>query len=114
MAFESEFLDCMPHKVVYTPPTTAVDGYGTITFSATNSTFMGLVQYENKIIRDADGNERLSDTQVIINATGVLHPEGRYALPDSTGTFPTVLAVDRLADNEGQHHIEIAFGNRGR
>lgn len=112
MSFESEYLDCMPHKVVYTAPTTTLDGYGNISFSTVNSTFQGIVQYENKLIRSQDGTEKLSTSQVIINATGVVRPEGLWFLPDSTGTPVIVLQVDRLTDEDGQHHVEIAFGDR--
>lgn len=112
MAFESEFEDCFPHKIRYTAPTTALDGYGNITFAGSNSTFNGIVQYENKLIRSQDGTEKLSTSQVIINATGVVHPEGLWYLPDSTGTPVIVLQVDRLTDEDGQHHIEIMFGDR--
>jgi hypothetical protein len=110
MAFESEFLDCMPHKIRYTAPTTALDGYGNITYAATNSTFQGIAQYKNKLIRSQDGTEKMSTSQVIINATGVVRPEGLWYLPDSTGTPVPVLQVNRMTDEDGQHHVEVSFG----
>lgn len=107
MVFENDFLDMMPHSVVVASAS-SMNSYGKLSHSATNSTYSALVQYEQKLIRAMDGTEKISMAQVIMASTKFISPNDKITLPD--GTKRPIFKIDTLADDEGQHHIEIYFG----
>lgn len=109
MAFESDFLDCMPFDIVHRVASTTANRYGKISHVTAASTYAGLIQYEDKMVRSFDGTDQISTHNVLLNATGTIEPFDLLTLPD--GTAPPILSIAILNDNEGQHHVEVFFGS---
>jgi len=107
-AFESDFLDCMPHSIVVNA-FSSIDSFGQVTHSTDSTTYAGLFQQDQKLIRDLDGQEKVSNASAIISSSGAtISPDDLITLPD--GTVRKIIAIATLYDEEGQHHTEIMFG----
>jgi len=108
MTFESEYLDCMPHSIVVNA-FSSIDAYGKTAHSTAGTTYSGLFQQDQKLVRALDGEEKVSHASAIISSSGAtINPDDKITLPD--GTVRKIIAIATLYDEEGQHHTEIMFG----
>ena len=116
MAFEDDFLDCMPHEIKVKTASTASDRYNRAGAVTAASTYACLIQYESKMVRGFDGTDKLSTHNALVNCTGSIQPYDTVTLPD--GTAPVMISIATKSDNDGQHHVQIFFGSnvasRGR
>jgi hypothetical protein len=79
-------------------PYTGVDSYGQRVYGA-SIPFRARIDHTTKLTRDAQGEQRVSVTQVYLATTEVIHVLDRITLPD--GSTPLLLRVERLADHKG-------------
>lgn len=107
MSFENDFLDLMPHSIIVNS-FSSINGYGKPTFATAATTYQGLIQYKQKLIKTGSGQEKISTAQVVLNCTGTINSDDKITLSD--GTIRPILGIERLSDDEGQHHIKISFG----
>lgn len=96
----------MPHSVT-------VEAYSSQTANAVPSfssgvAYSGRVVNRVKMIRDARGQEKVSNTTIYLNATAAIGPRDRITLPSGyTPQQPVILRVDRIPDEDGLHHTVI-------
>lgn len=101
----SEFLDLCPHRVTI-EPFASLDPYGTTTYG-TAVTYQARVQGKSQMVTSQSGEEVVSLVQVYLN--GTVTPQDRITLPAPfSPTQPSILAVQRVSDEYGQHH-QVVF-----
>lgn len=86
---------------------TGIDGYGSPGFASSVS-ISGLVVQQVKKITDAQGQEKVSMTQVYMATTTAIGIRDRITLPTAfTPSAPRILRVERQSDKDGIHHCII-------
>jgi len=108
MSFEDDFLSCMTDNIVVTSRTTAIGAYGQTNLSSTTTTYKGIFQQTQRMVRSADGNEVLSSANVIMDSTKAFNLTDKFTLPD--GTIRPVLSIRTYYDQDGGHHTTVDFG----
>jgi hypothetical protein len=93
-------LEKWSREQIHRAPYTGVDAYGQHVYG-TSTPMRARIDHETKLVRDAQGEQRVSVTQVYIATTEVMHVLDRITLPD--GSTPLLLRVERLADHKGIH-----------
>lgn len=107
MAFEPEFLDLMTQSVTIALPTGGYTDRGAPAFAAGTSYTSRIVE-KNKMIRTAEGQERVSRAAIYLATTDVISPEAQLTMPTGfTPTNPPILAVERYPDEHGPHHTVL-------
>lgn len=107
MAFENDFLDCMPDTVAFQAPTGTFTDRGEPGLGASTN-YTGRIVEKNVLVYDAEGNERVSTVTVWLATTDVLSPEGKLTLPAGyTPLTPPIMAVERYPDADGAHHTVL-------
>lgn len=101
-----DWLDMMPHTVTLAEFSNR-DEYGVMSYGS-EADYRARVTYKNVLVRGPDGAEVIARGWVWINGTPDMIPEDKLILPDNTE--PPILYVERIADEEGDHHIKIYFG----
>jgi hypothetical protein len=94
----------MPHSVTLAARS-SVDGYGKPTYGA-GTAYQCHIERKTRVVRGIDGQERVSGCAVYLSETAGITPLYRITLPD--GTQPTILAVDRFADRNGDY-FEVVY-----
>ena len=107
MTFNNDFLDCFSDSIVIKAPTTVIGAYGQTNLAA-GTTYKGIFQQTQRLVRANDGNEKLSTANVIINTTATINPNAQVTLPD--GVNRPVISVQTHYDEDGGHHVTIDFG----
>lgn len=109
MSFEDEiFSTLMPDTVTIYAPTNT-NGYGQRTFSSTGVVVRGRLSYTT--------NRKLNMAGQTIVDVGKFYCRGvptvtaNYKLVLNTGLEATVLSVDPVGDEDGDHHTVITFGS---
>ena len=95
----SDTLKKFQHQTIsHVVSATSYDAYGTV---ATSSTYTraAIVQYSIKMIRDKEGNERVSTAQVYLSSTFTVSPNDKITLPD--GTNPPIMSIGKTVDKDG-------------
>lgn len=87
-------------------PLTGRDTYGAPTYGAPTSFACRLVR-ENRLVRDAQGDEVVSTAHVWLGGTPAVAPDDRVTLSD--GTTPTIASVERFPDETGDSHTKVYF-----
>lgn len=100
MAFDTAFLDLMPHSVTI-ESWLKDDAYGKPKFGYAVSRQCRVVA-KPQVIRDKDGRERVSRARVFMGGAFGIDPKDRITLPD--GTQPPILQVQKFPDEDGAHH----------
>ncbi len=103
---EPDLLALMPHTVTV-EPLTGRDDYGRPTYGAAVQ-YRARVVGKQKLVRAADGAERVSATTVYLASAPGVGPEDRITLPD--GSRPPILAVSKVPDEKGAHHEVVYCG----
>jgi hypothetical protein len=82
---------------------TSRDGYGKPVYG-TARTYRARVVGKTRLVRDANGVERVSSETVYADSTDLM-PTDRITLPD--GSQPLILSVGSYPDERGAHHQVI-------
>jgi hypothetical protein len=103
---ESALLSLMPHTITLAPYVSQ-NAYGESTWGAAVS-YQARVQGKMKMIRDFTGVERVSTVTCYVATTEAISPKDKLTLPSSfVPQTPLILAVERQADEHGDHHVVI-------
>lgn len=112
MAWDSEFLDVMPHSVVVHALSSRKSD-GSAAYSASGSTYRARVAQVSEQVRDVNGNIVEASQVAWIASTSPLSVHSRYRLPAGTGgsTTPPVLSVTNWPDEDGVYAHKVLFGH---
>lgn len=102
----SDFTDLMPHTVSHSELASR-DEYGAPTYG-TETDYTARVLYKQQKVVRSDGREVLARGVMWIAGTPTIDPEDRITLPDDS--TPVILAVERVPDESGIHHVKVYFG----
>jgi hypothetical protein len=106
MAFEDDFTEFFAH-VVNIAPYASQDGYGAAAYG-TGIDYPARIVNTVKMIRAADGQERVSNTSIWIGTDAAISPKDKLTLPSAfSPQTPPILRVDRVTDDEGIHHTKL-------
>lgn len=83
------------------------DAYGDPAYGTPSSYAARIVRKPTRVV-DSQGDEVVARGIVWIAATDAIDPEDAIELPD--GTRPPILAVSRVSDESGVHHVKVFFG----
>jgi hypothetical protein len=111
VAFDAEFLDCMPDTITLAPPT-GYDDRGQATFgtAASFSCYIEPVQGE-VVIRSAQNQERKAQWRIYIGSATAINPLSKLTLPAGFDPqTPPVFVVGRTTDGDGAHHTVLMVG----
>lgn len=111
MSWSTAFNDLMPDTVtVKTVTGVSTDGYGTPTYSTAKS-YSARVVRKQELVRTFEGTEELATTIAWVNSTSTSQftPSAEVTLP--SGETPPLMNVEAYPDEDGIHHIRLAFGN---
>lgn len=110
MAWDSAFLELMPHTITVSTMT-GFDAYGDPAHSTSGTTYRARVKEEPKLIRDFIGEEVISTVTVWVASTGQIPATSLVTLPG--GDQPALLSVSQVPDEDGIHHNVLHFGPSG-
>ncbi len=102
----SDFFDLMPDEITHAPMT-GRDKYGKPTFGS-GTDFKARVLFKPTWVRGVDGTLVRARGMVWIGGTPNVDPQDQITLPDST--TPPIMAVERIPDEVGIHHVKVFFG----
>lgn len=103
MANVDDFADLM-NKTVTLAEYATQSNYGSRQYGSPVSYQARLVN-KTKLVKAADSGEKISTAQVWIQGTPDIDVQDQITLPD--GTTPTILAVERYPDEDGDHHVKL-------
>lgn len=106
MPIERDFLALMPHQVTI-QRFTGRDLFGQPQYGPPE-VYRARVVGKQRLVRSRDGTEKVSATQVYVFGAPAVSVEDRITLPD--GSQPPILAVSRVPDETGDHHVVIYCG----
>jgi hypothetical protein len=105
MGIDPELRDMFPHEVAVTAGR-GLDGiYGHQT-GGTTKTYRAQVVWQNKLVRNAQGEQVVSACQVILYGVSGVTVEDAITLPD--GTSPAIISVERFPDDSGDYVERVA------
>lgn len=99
-------IDKWAHQSVVVVASTGYDSWGNPTTSAA-STYQAIVLHTNKVIRGADGNEKVSTCRIFFPSSATIHADDRITLPD--GTQPRILSINSYPDFEGNNVLTEVY-----
>jgi hypothetical protein len=99
-------LERWSRELITWAPQTGVDGYGQRLYGSVVS-LPSRIDHSTRLVRDAQGEERVSSTQVYLATHEPIGVLDRITLPD--GTTPLLLRVDRLADHQGEKWLCVLY-----
>jgi hypothetical protein len=99
---ESDLLELLTQTITI-ESVASRDGYGKPAYGPAR-TYRARVVGKIRMVRDANGEERVSSATVHVDATDIV-PTDRITLPD--GSQPLVLSVGSYPDERGAHHQVI-------
>jgi hypothetical protein len=106
MSWDSDLDELTVHTVTISPQT-GLNGDGEHTYGA-SATYSAFIEHDVRMVRDAQGVERVSNTLIIISATSAFTPKDEMVLPAAfTPQVPVIITVERLSDEDGLHHTEF-------
>lgn len=99
-------ISLMAHTISLTP-WTGQNQYGEPSYGAAVS-YTARVQGKMRMVRDSTGTERVSTVTCYVATTATISPKDKLTLPSGfTPATPPILAVERQADERGDHHVVI-------
>lgn len=116
MSFDRDvFLELMPDTVSI-QDVSSRDKYGKRSYG-TAASYRARVREKLERIMNLEGREDWAKTKVWIapNADGTLPTlttDSKVTLPD--GSTPPILAIERIPDEDGYHHMVVWFGDTAR
>ena len=107
MTYIDNFVDCGSDTITVATRTTTISGYGADSYSTSPTTYNGLLQQEFRMVRAADGTEKVSSANFIAFTTAAISVTSRITLGD--GTNRPVISVESPHDEVGQAYSRINF-----
>ncbi len=104
-AFTDDLIDLMPHRPLIAART-GQSVEGAPVFGA-DVEYVGLIEQKAKMVRDTQGREVVSTTQVYLATTDAIKPDARMTLPGFTPAQPPIINVARFSDEDGPSHVEV-------
>ena len=105
MALEKQFLDCSTDQIMVAPPTT-MSSYGALGFSDVKQFFTAYEEPGTRLVQTAQGVQEIAtSTLYVMSSSASIAIDARITLPD--GRVPKIIRVDKINDEQGQHHLEI-------
>jgi len=102
-----EEFDDLLHQTILVEPFAGNDKFGEATFGAAVG-YTGRAVGKTRIVRDAQGVERVSSYTVYMNATTIFSPKDRITLPAGySPQQPLILSTGIFPDEDGLHHTVI-------
>lgn len=105
MSIESDF-DEMMNDTVTIQARSSTNSYGQRTWGSTTS-YNGRVSYQTRLMRGADGRERVSSGRVYMNGAYAISTDAKLTLP--SGATPVISSVETFTDQNGDHHTTVHF-----
>lgn len=103
---ETALLSLMPHTITVAP-WASQNAYGEPTYGSAVS-YTARVQGKTQMVRDSVGVERVSTVTVYVATTASIGPKDKLTLPNGwTPASPSIIAVQRVSDESGDHHTVI-------
>ena len=84
----------------------STDGYGAPIYG-TPANFRARVLENPHLVTTREGAEVMARGVVWVATATTIGPEDQITLPD--GTTPPIVAVDRVSDQDGTHHMKVHF-----
>lgn len=108
MAFESAFLDLMPHTVTLNAfSALSTDGYGRPTYATAATTVQARVVERREKLVGPDGKELVTSHVAWLATTGSWTVRDKFTFESSTYR---ILLVSRMPDEDGLHHQKVLLG----
>jgi hypothetical protein len=108
MGIVDELADMFPDSISYQAPGT-FDGWGDDTPAAAVS-IPCYIEGENKIVRDAQGIEKVSTVQAILAGVFGVKVGGVFTLPARfSPNKPEAISIEFVSDEDGAHHEVVMF-----
>lgn len=107
MTIEAKFLDLMPSTVTIYGKS-ARDAYGKVSYSASGTGVRCRVQAGQRVIRGADGIDKVEDGRIYFYGQPAVSYEDKVTLPD--GSQVTILSIEEVNDEAGGHHTVVGYG----
>lgn len=108
MAFEKEFLQ-MTTEVVTVAPLSAHTAYGAPGYSTSETSYTAYVEPAARLVVTQLGVEEVANATVfVLSSSASIGLQDQLTLSD--GRIPRLLRVDKVNDDEGQHHLEVLIG----
>lgn len=103
---EAALLSLMVHTITISPYQSQ-NQYGESVFGSAVS-YTARVQGKMRMVRDSLGVERVSTVTCYVATTAAISPKDKLTLPSGfLPATPPILAVERQADEHGDHHVVI-------
>lgn len=105
-----DWLDMMPHTLLYEAPTTARDAAGHPVMSGVTTSYPCYISPSSgeQMVRLTDGSERKASWAIYVGTRDRLNTEGQITLPDGfSPQRPPVFSVQLWSDEDGAHHCVV-------
>ena len=114
MSFDTEFLELMA-DTVRVSTMSGFDAYGDAVYSTSASTYRARITEIPKMVRNFMGEEVVASNVVWVASTGIISATAQisWTMPDGSTQFPTLISIERPADEDGTHHHKLYFGPSG-
>jgi head-tail adaptor len=109
VSFDEAFLSFMDSTVTVSTRS-GHSNYGEATYSTSSATYRARIVEKPGFIREAAGETIQFSHTLWIRSTGSVSitATDRITLPD--GTKPPIVAVERIPDEDGEHHVKVMLG----
>jgi hypothetical protein len=99
-------LERWSREVISWAPISGIDAYGQRLYTLPVP-LRARLDHATKLVRDANGEQVISSTQVYLATHEPIGVLDQITLPD--GTTPLLLRVDKLADHQGSDWLRVLF-----
>ena len=110
----NDLIDLLPDTVLHARPSTdngygwpGHDRYGQPVYEAPTE-HPARVVYRQRLVRTPRGDKAIARGECWLPGDPGITVDSRLTLPD--GSCPAILAVERLADDQGSWHTKVFFG----
>ena len=109
MGLEKDFLS-MTQDTITIAEASTFSKYGAPTFASASTAVPTYIEMGTRMVVDAQGNEQnASGLLYVLSTTASISPQAQITMPSRYGMTPEIIRVDVLNDQEGQHHLVVAF-----
>jgi len=114
MSFDPEFLELMA-DTIRVSTMASFDGYGDPIYSTGYTEYPARITEIPKMVRNFMGEEVVASNVVWVASTGMIPATAQvsWTMPDGSTQFPTLISLERPADQDGTHHHKLYFGSAG-
>ena len=108
MSLDTALLGLASTSITVTPLSTH-NAWGQPVFSTGTQTYTARVEYGPRLIVNAEGRQEVAAATVyVMSSSAVIGLHDRVVLPNDTA--PRLIRVDRVDDEQGQHHLQLMIG----